>query len=897
MDRFSQATRGWGAPARPNAPTQQHPPESDTFTTDRRWLLGERRLVVGFEKVSKLSKPMDGEITHYCQSGQNSIIVMNKHHVMYQLRNKGRVETVECDIRDGMVDTIIPSPFPGVFLIAMLPNGLKRTTGYGKVVDIPGIKYSLPATAFHWMPGTSQRELYLLAGTLFGQVIEVVIPGEENMPARVTCLFINQEKGPTSSLISVKHNDQVYVLVSTQKDLVILRYNGPGQQMSEVRSMVATRERKYCIPSFVVTNGQHVAWLTFEELRIFTVPQIIDELPGACAVPMKQLSELVGVDQTVYLLQNRCPMIMSRYYVILCSPNVIVGFSTRDCSVAFKFPFAGKDIIMSLTIDPVEKAAFVATQQNLFKLDLKNEREADHVTPIHEEKEERIRTMEPSEMVQGSEILSALLEGDDYQKAVQFLSKHLRRIVDKTPPNDQSQSLSQEEIQQLCEQFLIYELGVIDACKRKTPSDFQSMVMVNPKIMEKFDVFGSLVELLQLRAFSPEAAKIQDLALREIRKYGDSPMTIKLLLEEGKIEEAVDKIPKFGASPSSIAVLVFKYRESLKALYQRWGENRRVADIIMLVLPFVTGDVDPTVALKLIQKEKGLKTSQKPVDLLVWSICASETGRQYDQDLSRIFSRHDRDTLKLLMNPFSTLQHLTQAQLYLTAAHIAGHLGLHRDAVIASRKVPNGEVQLTYHFIRKAPKSMRGDLCREVNIELPRDKDDEELVRAATKETVAKELEETIAKLKVLSKQNEKSLQFLKELEEWGSTESPPQSHCARCRKNMRGSIGYAFPCGHVLHQDCLIQELSTILTAPERAKLREICAKSNPTKEEIEEKERLIASDCPLCSCISAKKIGVFIVPDEKAGEWSIDPYLYGNDSGLGSYASSPNVRSVPRF
>ena len=879
MDRYSQAMSGWGTPARPTAPHQPQPPESDTFTTGRRWLLGERRLVVGFERVSKMGKAMEGEITHYSQSSTSSIMVMNKHKVVYQLRNRDRLETIECDIRDGAVDTIIPSPFPGVFLIAMLPNGLKRTNSYGKLINIPGISYSLPATAFHWMPGGSQRDLYLLAGTLFGQVIEVIIPPEENAPARVTCLFICQEKGPTSSLISVKHNDQVYVLVSTQKDLVVLRYNGPGQQMTEVKSIVATHERKYCIPSFVVTNGVHVAWLTFEELRIYTVAQLIDELPGSCAVPMKQLSELVGVEQTVYLLQNRCPMVMSKFYVILCSPNVIVGFSTRDCSVAFKFPFAGKDIIMPLTIDPAAKAAFVATQQNLFKLDLKNEREANHVTPIRDEKEERIMSMEPSEMVQGSEILSSLIESGDYQKAVTFLTRHLRRVVDRTPPNDQRQSLSQEEIQQLCEQFLIYELGVIDACKRKTPDDFQAMVMVNPKIMEKFDVFGALVELLQRRAFSPEAAKIQDKALNEIRKYGDSPMTIKLLLEEGKVQDAIANIPRFGATQSTLAHLVFKHRDALKELYRQVDEkNRRISDIILQVLPFVTGDVDPATSLKLIQQEKARKSSQKPVDLLVWSICASETGREIDEELSEVFNRYNSGSLKLLMNPFSTLQHLLEAQLYHTAANIAGHLGLHREAVIAARKVPNGDIQLIYHFIRKAPKSMRGDLCREVDIELPRDNDDDELVRAATKETVAKELEATIEKLKVLGKQNEKSLQFLKELEEWGSTESQesqPQMHCGCCRKSMRGGYGYAFPCGHSLHQRCLEREMARILSPEEQARLGQLLKKTNPTREEIDEREKLLASDCPLCGMISASKIGVYIVSDEEKGDWSTAPYL----------------------
>ena len=122
-----------------------------------------------------------------------------------------------------------------------------------------------------------------------------------------------------------------------------------------------------------------------------------------------------------------------------------------------------------------------------------------------------------------------------------------------------------------------------------------------------------------------------------------------------------------------------------------------------------------------------------------------------------------------------------------------------------------------------------------------------------------------------LTEQSQESVQFLKELEEWGSVESPEEKKCRGCGELLAGSTGYRFPCGHCFHSQCLVNEVRPLLDYGERFRLDELLKNRKPTRSEAEERDNIVAGDCPCCGMISSRKINLPIVVAD-AGEWALD-------------------------
>jgi predicted RNA-binding Zn-ribbon protein involved in translation (DUF1610 family) len=187
---------------------------------------------------------------------------------------------------------------------------------------------------------------------------------------------------------------------------------------------------------------------------------------------------------------------------------------------------------------------------------------------------------------------------------------------------------------------------------------------------------------------------------------------------------------------------------------------------------------------------------------------------------------------------------------------------------VAVREAVVVDAHLAKRYIHRAPRKLRGELCREANIEFGRE--DGEAVRIVTKEAVCAELLKMTEELEELTRQSEQSAQFLKELEEWGAGESPGEKHCGSCHRLLVKTLGYKFPCGHCFHEKCLIELARETLSLDEVDVLNAILAKPRPRKAEMEQRESLVAGDCPLCGERATGRIRKSVVPVDM-NEWSL--------------------------
>ena len=95
--------------------------------------------------------------------------------------------------------------------------------------------------------------------------------------------------------------------------------------------------------------------------------------------------------------------------------------------------------------------------------------------------------------------------------------------------------------------------------------------------------------------------------------------------------------------------------------------------------------------------------------------------------------------------------------MFMTAELIGTSCGLHEEAVLAASQVGPFEAR---HYIRKAPRPMQPYLCKVVGIDL--EADDQGAIRAATKESVIKELDNIETKLYDLEKRFQEYEEFLR---------------------------------------------------------------------------------------------------------------------------------------
>jgi hypothetical protein len=205
---------------------------------------------------------------------------------------------------------------------------------------------------------------------------------------------------------------------------------------------------------------------------------------------------------------------------------------------------------------------------------------------------------------------------------------------------------------------------------------------------------------------------------------------------------------------------------------------------------------------------------------------------------------------------------------------------MYEDAVAIAKKVDDSAART---LLRRAPisRQMRAKIAASIGVELPREEGDG-VVRAKTKDEVIGELKQCKTELDKLDKAQKESLGFLSELEAWGAKEAPAQSQCALCHRPVFGIPGHRFPCGHVLHDACLVRRAELLLSGPELTELRALLGKKKLDKYEIERREALLASDCPMCGEIAVPTVHHPLDLDQ-SNEWSLEREDLQRMGGLG--------------
>ena len=865
----------------------------ETFSADRRWVLGTRKPPIQIEKAAKFPDPeqQDKTLTMFAKSGIYSMRIYDQYQIIFKCLTKkeGAKEPVEETSKDMKsatpVETISPAPVGG-FLLNLRNRGLIYFTNFGNQIPIAlteeNESWNVPIslTSFYWiMP--SNREMFALVGSMFGHVYKMsIVYKSQTIP--VMKLYEDENKTPVASISSIINYDRRYLLVTTFRSLKVLSWDNTDEKPTEVHSFVPPSGPNICVPSFVCSNQTHVSWLTHDDLRIYTYSQAIGEAPGCLVLGFDKLQkELEIKDPSAFLGGTVMPMIMSKYCTIIAGPTSIIGFSCEDATIQFRYPLASDSPLLSMHHDTELKQIHIATRRRLYNIDLSTEEKPVNVRPLREVKEELVSNLQTSKEIRAAEVLSSLLENDKYQDAINMLTNHLRRVVKteqilKEKANNAAKGkttvtqlsprgapgtspLSQEKIQQLCEEFFIFELSVIQASSNNEndkPIEFKPQMLVETD--GQFDVFLALSKILQLRAFSPVADKIRDKELMQNAK--NSPLIVRMLLEDGDVIDAVNKILEFGPqiSPESLSSIVFKHRDLLRQqdFYKRIDE-KPVRDLVLTILPFIAGDMSSESAYKLLSEE--LKKPQpRQIDVLLWSLTTSPGAREYD---SKVYEELKlKNNSNLISNQFSSMQHCLHAGMYRTAAAIASSAGLHEEAVLAAKALD--DKNFIQHFIRRSPRAIQAALCRTAGIEMEPD-DDTSAIRAASKDTVSNEIQKMEEKLKKLEEKFEESEEFLQTLQKWGIDEKAGSSTCSVCGRLLNGQSGYCFPCGHSYHETCLIKATKPTLSITDHDKL--LMYQQTQSSEYRKWLEETITEECPLCGMKSVQAIQTKIQDDDE--------------------------------
>jgi hypothetical protein len=485
---------------------------------------------------------------------------------------------------------------------------------------------------------------------------------------------------------------------------------------------------------------------------------------------------------------------------------------------------------MPLTFSEFVNAVFIGNYQNLYRIDMNYETPPIDSPTFQQVKQRALVTLEPSRDLKRAELLSSLMENDKLELAIQVLQSNVAEVH-----KDQSQS-PEDKVRRIVQQFFIFELQILDACA--TDKTFDPAIAVDANDTN-FDVFEALGRLLQRHPFSG----ISEAHITAAAVAADSPYAVRSLISNKQFIEAINRLSSMqpNLAASSKALILWFYEGQLEEVYEKVNDQK-IAEYVMNILPFVARRVPPCAAQFMFNamiEEKNYKF----VDQLICSISLSEFRHHFKID-QEVFQLLEKSPEQPFQNPFSTFQCCYEAGLYRIAAWIAHRIGLHRQAVVTAHRVDH---HLTQKYIRTAPRSMQAELCREVDIELSRE-EGEAAIRLLTPASVADELRTIVSDLELLARKGRESAGFLKDLEEWGTTESPEQKICGACRKKLSRSVGKRFPCGHCFHDYCLIETAKELLLDDQRKELNAILVMPKPTQLEVQRKDELIASDCPLC-------------------------------------------------
>ena len=825
---------------------------ADVFTADRRLVSGQRMPPLKLEKVCKFPKS-EKTITCFAQSGCYSVTVYERHYVTCKDNSSNKQFERNFNVS---VDAVSVGPIPG-YVLLVLSKGVKLINF--KMINQPFIDINTPneftfsTSAVNWI--INGNELLVLIGTVVGNLVCLSIK-PMSKTIGVKQLFLIKNKVPISSITSATYQGIRYILMSESQNLWVLEWPNNANELI-LKRKIRTNDKTF-IPSFISSYGNYISWITKDELRIYTFEQFFDEIPGSCGITT---ANVPGINQIYQFLYSKYSiMLMTQYYTLLCDKNTIVGFSNEDCSVAFSYPIVKDQSLINVVLDPSYKGSpnimYFPTEQYLYKIDFSNERKFEYIPSIKEEKERVIDLLQPSEHVKASELLEVLIEKEEYDRAVEFLTYDLKekaKIANKKKSLDSQ--LSQEKMELLCEQFLIFELQIIQACKSGNTDSFNPQIYVDTE--GKYDLFEMLTHMIQLRAFSNVSQSINDEKILGIA--GDSKTAIRILLDNGNVQKALYKIIEIKPSQNIMSLIMFKYQSQIDSLYDHVTDPK-VCQFLISLLPFLEKNLPIDVSFKLLEQE--LTKRDKYIDMLIWTFTTSEEAEKYDQQLFDLIK--NKGGFKFIFNPYSAYQHCFQAKLYRTSAYIAFSVGLFREAALTAKNIDLFTVK---HYIRRSPRSIQLDLCRELNVEIERE-GDEQAIRMCSKENVVSELALMKTKLKMLKKQSLESVQFLQDLAEWANTENQMDTQCSYCKKLLKGSVGYYFPCGHCLHEKCLIKKSKELLSPDEVKSLVQLISNCKTEKDE-NDLENRIASDCPICGMRASSSIFTSIVTKE---HWPMD-------------------------
>lgn len=492
--------------------------EPDVYTGERRWILGTRtQPVPSVEKVMRFPK----NTTHFVQNGPYSITVNSNKNLFFSVTRTSGNKTDEINLEEN-IEVLCASPAEGYFLASLSHNnnvGLMLIEPDGKNRLLPKIS-SFTTTSFEWID--NGNSLLLLVGSLFGQIFSFTI-SRNNI--KDNQLHIFQHKAPISSLAHLEYGGQRYLLVATYLDLVILKWNDVSQPPELFLTLERFNEKKFAVPSFVITNQKYVAWITYEDVRIYTPAQLLQIENGGIHMPFSKLKTIIQIEPQIFLCQLTRPVVMSKKHLIIAAPSVLVGFDIKSLEIAFRFPFSNQ----IKSIFETNNILWIVTVSHLYKLDLTHEKEIEPIVLISDVKKDSIARETISEGVTLSEMLSVQLEKSNFKGAVQMLTNILSQIPLPKVDENESVPLSEDAVHEICLEFLLYELNIITLCTNNEENvDLKPHRHLDTK--GKFDMLASLAHLLRLREFSRAGDKLRDEGV--IRSLGETETAVAMLLEK-----------------------------------------------------------------------------------------------------------------------------------------------------------------------------------------------------------------------------------------------------------------------------------------------------------------------------------------------------------------------------
>jgi hypothetical protein len=607
-------------------------------------------------------------------------------------------------------------------------------------------------------------------------------------------------------------------------------------------------------PSFVAAADDKVAWLSFEELRIFSADDLIEGRNTDAIIAQAQLTSALGVPVHTLLPLGYAPLALSKQFALVLTPSAIVGFFTKDAQPWFRFPFAGRSIVTPLTREG--DTIWVANTEMLYRFDLSHEEEPKKVKSIRDIRE----ALKPTPEFTRNELLGVFLQR---KGSLGKASRLVERVIDteKSRPNPSQEA----NLRIAALHGLVYELQVMDRCVGPGQAP-RRRERFKPPLSPKFDapieLLGVLQRTLQLRAFSDVGRELRNHEV--FAEAACSPLLVQLLFDAGREEEACDSAAEVEGGAQEVHRILSAHRRQLGPLFQR-VEDQRVAGMLAPLLPYLQGVLPADRAFAMMGSAPATATDQ-----LVMVIALSSEAGEWDQRLSELIGRGEVN----FTSPRAVHRHLEKARMYRSAAQLSFRLGMWRDAALYAKQA---EPNMARQLLRQARISRleRFAIATELGIQMGSE-DAEGLEPMKTKVAVIVEVRKCVEELERLAHAQEQSLTFLHELEQWTAAEAPEQRLCAACHIGQRvgraeSQAGHRFPCGHVFHDDCLRQAVLKLLGPIEAEELASLCEKKSLNKRETERREVLLAGDCPACGLLAVEGIRVPI-PAPAVDEWALE-------------------------